>query len=108
MEPWIAEGVEAREEGQANGADECEENGHAAEDLLGKRCVGDQAALMAQQPVGDEGCVEKDSCEDASHYEQRLQLGGANVGDVCDGLAILLRRVSSLARVYAPVQKEAQ
>ena len=99
MEPWIAEGVEAREEGQANGADECDENGHAAED---------QAALMAQQPVGDEGCVEKDSCEDASHYEQRLQLGGANVGDVCDGLAILRRRVSSLARVYAPVQKEAQ
>ncbi|KAJ3553315.1 hypothetical protein NPX13_g10913 [Xylaria arbuscula] len=102
------QGVETGEKSQADGADEGEEDGHAAEDLLGECRVGDQTALVTEQPVGDEGCVQEDGGEDRSHDEQRLQLGGAHIRDVGDGLAILLRRISSFVCVDDPVQEETE
>lgn len=79
MEARVALGVEAGEEGQADGAEPGEEDGQRAQGLLADRGVRGQAAFVPEQSVGDEGRVEEDGGEHAADHKQRFDLGGAYV-----------------------------
>lgn len=104
----VAGRVEARQAGQADGADEGEEDGEAREHLLAQARVGHEAALVPQPPVEAEGQVEEDGGDDAARHEQRLELRGAHVRDVRDGLLRVHRVVMDPVRIDNPVYQHAQ
>ena len=78
-------GIKAGQESQADGTDKTGDDGQDTKGLLAARGVGDQATLVTEEPLGQEGGVEKKGRQDAAGYEERLELGCAYVGDEGDG-----------------------
>lgn len=63
---------------------------------------------MTQPALGEEGQVEGDGGEDAARDEEGLELLGANVADIGEGLARPDRRVALPVGVDDPVEEHAQ
>ena len=100
--------VKHTQQDQARGAGDGTRDGQAGQDLLGRRGVGRQAALVAQVAVGAERKVEEDGGQDTACDEQRLEVGRADVADVGDALVVGHGRVVDLVGCYDPVQEKAQ
>lgn len=101
-------GVETREETQSNGADQGEDDGETREDFLANSCVGDQAALVSQPPVGRKGEIQEDGRDDAPGNEERFQFSGTDVRNVGNVLSISHGRIVYPFRVDDPVNQETQ
>ena len=108
MQTWIPRRVKHTQQDEAGGADDGTHDGQAGQDLLGRRGVGRQAALVAQPAVGAEREVEEDGREDTARDEQRLEVGRPDVADVGDPLVVGHGRVVDLVGCYDPVQEKAQ
>lgn len=104
----VAEGVEDGQQDQAGGADEGEEDGEPAEDLLGGGGVGDEAAAVPQPAVGGEGRVEQDGGNDAAGDEEGLEAGGADVADVGNVLRLAHGGIVSPLLIHDPEDEQAE
>lgn len=108
MQARVAGRVKDGQQDEAGGADDGEDDGQARQDLLAEGGVGDEAAAVAQDAVGEEGQVQENGGEAAAGDEERLELGGADVADVGDALAVLHGAVDLAARVDVPVDQEGE
>lgn len=98
----VAGRVEDAQADEADSADEGPEDGEAREDLFAQRRVGHEAAAVAEPAVREERGVEQHGGEDAARDEERLELAGADVGDVGDHLAVFHGRILFEAGVDDP------
>lgn len=82
----ILDGVKDGEEDESEGADDGEDDCANGQALLNARSIVRQTALVSEVALKNESNVEDDDSDCGAGDEQRLQAGGANVGDVCDVL----------------------
>lgn len=108
VEVLVAVGVKDAETDEADGADDGEEDCEAVENLLADGGVGHEAALVAEPAVGKEGEVEEDGGEDAAGDEEGLEVVGADVADVGDGLGRRHGGVDCAVGVDDPVEEHAE
>lgn len=95
--------VETRKETEPNGADQGEDDGETREDFLANSCVGDQAALVSQPPIGRKGEIQEDGRDDAPGDEERFQFSGTDVRDVGNVLGVSHGRIVYPLGVDDPV-----
>ena len=108
MQLRVTQGVEDGEQDQARRAEQREHDGQAGQHLLTGGGVGHEAAAVPQPAIGAEGHVQQDGGDDAAGDEERLELGGADVADVRDLLAVIHGGITLPMRVDDPVQQQTQ
>lgn len=104
----VVMGVENRQQNQAAHADNGKQDAEAREDLLLERRVGHQSSVVTQQALRGKGQVEKRCRDGRAGDEERFQLGGTNVADERNVVALVHVRVVLAVCVDDPVEEEAE
>ncbi len=100
--------VKDAQQDQPSSPENGKRNSQTTQDLLAARGVGDQTTAVPQPAVGGKRQVEEDGGEHAARDEQRLEVVGADVADVGDGLRVRHGPVVHAVLVDDPVEEQRQ
>ena len=108
MQVRVPRRVEDAQQDQPRGPQNGKRNSQTTQNPLAARRIRDEAAAVPQPAVGGKRQVEKHGGEHAARDEQGLEVVGADVADVGDGLRGRHGPVVHAVLVDDPVEEEGQ
>lgn len=107
MQNLVLARLEDRQANKPNSTNNGKNHGQDAQDLFAEGDVGDEATVVSQPALREEGEVEEHGRQDAADDEERLETVGADVGDVGDVGVLVHGRVAAAVLVHEPFEEEA-